>query len=201
MHATIRTALAPAALAALLAAPASAQAPAPLSVEFQDDSLSARQKEQLTKYAETVRRWAMVQRVVQAVAEQNGREVSPERIQEIDAAWQKGGNPGGLPGELERNSCAQALQALLASNPGYAELFVADARGALVCMNARTSDYYQGDEDNFVRAFAGGAGATFVSSQAADESVGLELVHISVPVMSGGRAIGVLTAGRLAIDM
>ena len=76
-------------------------------------------------------------------------------------------------------------------------MFVADSRGALVCMSSRTSDYYQGDEEHFVRAWAGGAGGRFVAASHRDESMGLEMVHIAVPVRSGGRAVGVLTAGRI----
>src|SRR5688500_14677572 len=138
MHAMIRCLLAGATLCALLpVAPALSQPPATRSrpVEFENPSLPAKQKELLARYAETVGRWALVQRISNAVAAQNARELSLERIQDIDRAWQAGGNPDQLATELARNECAQALQALLAGNPGYAEAFVTDKRGALVCMS------------------------------------------------------------------
>src|SRR4029079_4187276 len=117
---------------------------------------------------------------------------------EIDAAWQKGGDPEGIATALMQNECAQALQAVLASNPGWGEAFATDARGAIVCMSQRTSDYWQGDEAKFTRAWAGGAGALFVSAAEKDESTGLQLFHISVPVMVAGKVGGVLTFGKLA---
>ena len=196
----IRTSLTGAVLATtLLATPALAQAPAvgPRPVEFENEALPAKQKELLARYAEVVGRWALVQRIVQAVEAQNARAIAMTRIEEIDRTWQSGGNPRGLATELARNDCAQALQSVLAVNPGYAEAFVSDARGALVCMSSRISDYYQGDEDTFRRAYAEGAGAAFISASAPDESTGLELVHISVPVLASGRVVGVLTAGRI----
>ena len=200
MHAMNRLLPLGALLAAVaLSAPLPAQAPAaaPRRVEFESAKLPAKQKELLARYVDAVGRWALVQRIVQEVTAHNERELSAERIQEIDRAWQSGGNPGGLPEQLARNECAQALQSLLAGNPGYADAFVTDARGALVCMTSRTTDYYQGDEAKFARAFADGAGAAFVSASERDESVGLDVVHISVPVMSEGRAIGVLVASRI----
>jgi hypothetical protein len=199
MHATIRRSFAAAVVTALVVTgTAGAQGGAARLVDFEDASLPAKQKELLSRYADTVARWALVQRVVQAVAEQNARPLSQERILEIDRAWQAGGNPDGLPRELASNDCAQALQSLLVAHPGYSEVFVSDARGALVCMTARTSDYWQGDEAKFTRAWAGGRGAQFVSAIGHDESAGgLETVHVSVPVVSGGRAIGVLTASRI----
>ena len=200
MQPMIRSSLTGLALAAtLLATPALSQVAGPGSrpVEFKSTTLPAKHKELLTRYAEVVGRWALVQRIVQAVEAQNEREIPMQRIEEIDRVWQSGGNPSGLANELARNECAQALQSLLAVNPGYAEAFVSDARGALVCMSTRISDYYQGDEETFRRAWADGAGAAFISASAPDESTGLDLVHISVPVLASGRVVGVLTAGRI----
>lgn len=198
MPTNLRSTLAGAALCALLLPSAVAQvASAARHVEFEDSSQPAKQKELLTRYAETVGRWALIQRVVQAVVEQNARPFSAERIAEIDRAWQAGGNPGGLASEMARNECAQVLQTLLGSNPGYAEAFVADQYGALVCMSSRTSDFYQGDEEGWRRAYAGGAGGFYVAAPARDESTGLDLVQISVPVLHEGRAVGVLTVGKI----
>lgn len=46
-------------------------------------------------------------------------------------------------------------------SPEYAEIFVMDNQGANVAMSDKTSDYWQGDEDKFVRSFAGGEGKVF----------------------------------------
>jgi len=189
---------APAAAAEPAAPSAAAPAPAGPTVEFEQTSLPAREKELLSRYAQQVNRWAMIQRVSQAVGAANAKPMSEERIRAIDAAWQKGGDPEGLATSLMQNDCARALQAVLASNPGWGEAFATDARGAIVCMSQRTSDYWQGDEAKFTRAWADGAGAVFVSAAQKDESTGLQLFHISVPVMVAGKVGGVLIFGKLA---
>jgi hypothetical protein len=121
-----------------------------------------------------------------------------EQVLEIDAAWQRGENPQGLATELAENRCAQELKKALsgAENPAaYREAFVTDDRGVLVCMTDRTSDYFQGDEALWSRAFAAGAGAVFVSKAERDASTTADLVHISLPVRSAGQIVGVLIVG------
>ena len=176
---------------------ATAVRPAGPRVEFENGAMPAGERELLTRYATTVTRWAMVQRIVQAVQAQEAKAMPAERIQQIDQAWQRGEDPEGLATALAKNDCAQALQTLLGSNPGYGEAFVADDRGALVCMSQRTSHYWQGDKAKWSRAYAEGAGAIFISHAEHDESTGLDLVRISVPVRAAGRVIGVLIVGRI----
>jgi hypothetical protein len=194
---SLSLALATFAVLAATVSPARAAQAAESAIEFEDRRMRAKEKEILTRYTETVGRWAAVQRVVQAVVAQNAREVTAEQIQAIDGAWQAGEDPQGLANELASNECAQVLLSLLAANQGYVEAAVSDARGALVCFTSRPSDYYQGDEVSFQRAFGQGAGVPYVSAPKADESLGLTAVQISVPVKAAGRAIGVLTVGRV----
>jgi hypothetical protein len=189
----------------LLAAPLPAAAPsapkatasATAHVDYANAALPAREKELLARYAQQVERWAMIQRVVEAVAAQDTHLPSDERIHQIDDAWQKGGNPEGIVTALLQNDCAQAMQAVLNANAGWVEAMVTDRKGALVCITQRTSDYWQGDEAKFIRAWAGGAGALFVDAAEKDESTGLELVHISAPIRVAGKPAGVLIVGKL----
>lgn len=44
----------------------------------------------------------------------------------------------------------------------YAEIFVIDYQGAIVVMTNKTSDYWQGDELKFEKAFNQGQGQVFV---------------------------------------
>lgn len=178
---------------------ASAPNPAALAarVDFENEALPARQKELLARYADQVAAWASVQRIIRAVEEQNARHFTKDHILQIDRAWQRGEDPEGLATSLGRNDCAQALLAILAANPGYGEAFATDSQGANVCMSRRTSDYWQGDEAKWTRSWAGGTGAIFVSKVAHDDSTNIDLMHISVPVRSSGRLIGVLIVGKL----
>ena len=188
----------PAATAAAPAPTAAAAAAVPAGPQFADEQLTPGDRELLGRAAQLVSRWAMVQRVVGAVRARQQAPLAAERVQAIDLAWQRGEDPEGLATALAKNDCAQALQSLVSANLGYAEAFVTDEQGALVCMTQRTSDFWQGDEEHWSRAWAGGGGAVFVSKSEPDASTGLDLVHIAVPVKSAGRTIGVLVAGKIA---
>jgi len=179
-------------------APAATSRPAGPSVQFADAGLSAGDREVLARAAQQVARWAMVQRVVQAVKAQEAAPPAAERVQTVDAAWRRGEDPDGLATALGKNDCAQALQTLMAANPGYGGAFVTDHQGALVCMTERTDDYFQGDEEPFTGAYAGGTGALFVSKSERDAASGLDMVTISAPIRSAGQVIGVLAVERLS---
>jgi hypothetical protein len=169
----------------------------PREIHFADGQLPARQKDLLARYANQIVGWAADDRLLAAAQAQSAQRIGMERILDIDRRWQAGEDPDGLATALGRNDCAQALLAILAGNPGYAEAFVTDSRGALVCMTKRTSDYWQGDEEKWSRAWAAGKGAVFVSSVERDESTGADVMHISVPLREGDRVVGVLIAGRV----
>jgi len=175
-----------------------APAAAGTGIQFENPALPQPDRDALSRAALLVSRWAMVQRVVQAVKTQETAPLPIERVTAIDEAWQRGEDPEGLATSIGKSDCSQALQTLVSANPGYAEAFVADDRGVLVCMSQRTTDYFQGDEESWKRAFAGGAGAVFVSKLEHDASISLDVVHISVPIKSAGKVIGVLIVGRIA---
>jgi hypothetical protein len=181
----------------LHAAPPAAPAPRTFKIEYEDGALPARQKELLARYADQIVSWATEQRLVKAAEEQSARQATLDRIRQIDRAWQRGEDPDGLATNLGTNDCAKALLSMLGGSHGFGEAFVTDSQGALVCMTRRTSDYWQGDEAKWSRAWNGGTGAVFVSRVAHDDSTGKDLMHISVPLRAGRRLVGVLTVGRL----
>jgi hypothetical protein len=179
------------------AAPAAAGAGAGSGIQFENPALPKPDRDVLSRAAQLVSRWAMVQRVVQAVKTQEAAPLPMERVTAIDEAWQRGEDPEGLASALAMNECSLALQTLVSANPGYAEAFVTDDRGVLVCMSQRTNDYFQGDEESWKRAFADGAGGVFVSKLEHDASINLDVVYLSVPIKSAGKVIGVLIVGRI----
>jgi hypothetical protein len=174
--------------------PTPARRPGP-TVEFEDTGLPAAQRETLGKAAKLVATWAMVQTVVQTVAK--GSAVPADRIQSVDEGWRRGEDPEGIVTSIAGNECSQALQRAVSANPSYADAYVADARGAVVCMTSRTSAYLHTADAPFARAFAAGSGTIFVA-KAGPDAGGLEVVQIAVPVRSAGQVIGVLVAARLA---
>ena len=199
-HVSMRDARVVWALLLLAAAPvlaAAAPSASAFAVDFEDQALPARQKELLARYANQVAGWASTEALVHGAQQQSSKPASNDRIRQIDAAWQRGEDPEGLATAVGNNECAQALVTLIGGNHGFGEAFVTDSRGAIACMSRRTSDYWQGDEAKWTRSWAGGSGAVFVSKVNHDDSTGLDLMHISVPIRAGGHLVGVLTVGRL----
>ena len=70
-----------------------------------------------------------------------------------------------------------------------------DNQGAIVCATAKTTDYWQGDEAKWERAYNAGKGDVFIDRPKLDESADARIAQISVPVMDGDRAIGAITVG------
>ena len=138
--------------------------------------------------------WGSDPTIVAAVKAQNAKHVPLATIQSLDEQW-VAGKAATLVRQSTVGTCADYLRKLASSGTIYSEVFVMDNQGALVCANAKTSDYWQGDEAKWQRAFAEGKGSVFIDRPRYDDSSARNLAQISVPVVDGGRAIGVLTVG------
>jgi hypothetical protein len=164
---------------------------------FEDAKQSGRKKKQQQAFAQRVQIWGMVQRVVADVREQNENPVPTEEVRNIDRAWRTGEASAELVQQLATNECAQALQSVLSSSPGYASAYVTDKTGTLVCMTSKPEGYSMARETHFLRSYASGGGATFISKIYEDPLLGVDVLEISVPVRDRTEVIGVLTSVRL----
>jgi hypothetical protein len=135
--------------------------------------------------------WASDKILVDAVKAQNAKAVALADIQKIDEEWRA----GKVRGELMKNACADRLRQLANGRSYYVEMFVMDNQGALVCANEPTSDYWQGDEAKWMRAFNEGKGSVFIDRPRYDESAKANLGQISLPVKDGATVVGVITVG------
>ena len=155
------------------------------------------QAELQTKLADKITQLKMLANqavVVDAVKAQNSKGLSLGEIKKRDTAWV--GGDKALQAELAASSVGTFLNMTLTKNSGlYAELFVTDSQGANVACAPATSDYWQGDEEKWIAAFANGKGAVFIGKADVDMSTKSSSVQVSVPVMDGNKAIGVLVAG------
>lgn len=142
--------------------------------------------------AAKLRAWGSDPAIVAAVKAQNAKRVPLAQIKALDEQWITGG-AAALVKQVTEGPCAARLRELAAG--AYGETFVMDDQGALVCATAKTSDYWQGDEAKWQRAFEGGKGALFIDRPKHDESAEERLAQISVPVLDGGKAIGAITVG------
>ena len=135
--------------------------------------------------------WTAEKLVVEAVRRQNAKNVPLADVQKLDAEWSSGKAAAAVR-EATTGPCADRLRALVAQDKRYGETFVTDANGAIVCATHRTSDYWQGDEAKWTRAFREGV---FIDRPKLDDSAKARLAQISLPVVDGGKTIGVLTVG------
>lgn len=95
---------------------------------------------------------------------------------------------------ITENFIAQQMKVLVNSqNWHFSELMLTDSMGALVATFPTSSDYWQGDEEKFIRAAIDKG--FFVSKARWDESTKLYTFHTSIAVMENEQLIGVFIAG------
>ncbi len=68
--------------------------------------------------------------------------------------------------------------------PEQIELFITDKYGGLLAASRRTTDYYQADEDWWIKAWNNGRGSLYISQPEYDESVGENVLRIAFPIFS-----------------
>ncbi len=147
----------------------------------------------LSKVSQKIAQWGHDPAIVAAVRAQNAKAVSVAELKKINAAWSAGGEEQ-LAISMLQGPCADRLHQFV-SQGAFTEAFVMDERGANACMTNRTTYYWRGEMPKFQKAFDNGKGAVFIDEPKWDESAKARLVQVSVPVVDGGKAIGVLTVG------
>jgi hypothetical protein len=161
----------------------------------QDKSaLSPEAEAALKKEVPKIEAWGKDPTIVKAVVAKNALRMSLDQIKEIDSAWMAGKAEDRVR-ELLGNACSARIKDLVAETPAYVEAFAMDNQGALVGLNQKTSDYWQGDEAKWQKSFNGGSGQVFVDKPHYDPSSRAILVQVSVPVFDGARTVGAITVG------
>ncbi|NNJ99469.1 MAG: cache domain-containing protein [Desulfatitalea sp.] len=133
--------------------------------------------------------------IVFAVKAENAKGKSMDQIKAMDAKWQATPGISSEMKALMESACSLFLKSIQDSQSYFSEIFVMDNQGANVAMTVKTSDYWQGDEAKFKKAFNEGNGAVFVDEVKFDDSAQAYLVQVSVPVWDGSQAIGAVTFG------
>jgi hypothetical protein len=133
--------------------------------------------------------------IVKAVQAENAKGKTLDQIKAMDEKWKGHAGIADYMQALRDSECGKFLVKIQEGAEYYAEIFVMDNQGANVAMTDKTSDYWQGDEAKFQKSFNNGQGAVFVDEVEFDESTQAYLVQVSVPVMDGDKAIGVITFG------
>jgi hypothetical protein len=151
--------------------------------------------ESVKQLAANLQSWGEDPVLVAAVEAQNAQKQTLEQIKQRDTTWRNTSGVDEFMQGLMDNPAAAQLRKLEKTEPYYFELFLMDNQGANVAMTNKTSDYWQGDEAKFTESYQAGKGAVHLSEVEFDQSAQAYLVQVSVPVMSGGSAIGALTIG------
>lgn len=163
-----------------------------LPIALNGQSAGTVQKD-LQQHAQKLKSWTLEPLLQTSVKTQNAKAVPLVAIQNLDAAWVAKKNETFVL-KIITGPCADRLRAL-ALKHGYGEVLVIDNQGVLVCATGRTTDYWQGDEAKWIKAFNEGKGAIFIDRPRHDDSSQSRQAQISIPFMDGERAIGVLTVG------
>ncbi len=157
-------------------------------------TLSVRMRSILDAHAQLVKQWANHPAVVNEVIKHNYLEQSLDDVKQIDRMWREGKKEA-FARSLQENKSGHFLKKRILENRLYTEAFLCDDQGAVVGEYPMTSDYWQGDEDKFLKSFNGGEGQVYIGPIEFDESSGEISVQISVPVRSQGATVGVLVVG------
>jgi len=141
-----------------------------------------------------VQQWAADPIVVQAVREANESARSMDEIEALNREWEKSTGVTEFMRSLIEHPAARRLKELRSSSPEIQEAFLTDSLGANVAITNKTSDFYQGDEVQYLEAFNQGKGGVHVGELSLDESIHSYSIHVGVPVLDQGKPIGVLLA-------
>ena len=119
-------------------------------------------------------------------------------IEQLDQQWRAAdaadNNNEALVKDRLTNQTARELRAFQNAFPNNAEIFATDIYGAVTGSTARTSDYYQADEEWWQAAYNQGAGDIYISVPEFDDSVGKVSLQIAIPIVGKetNRIVGVL---------
>jgi hypothetical protein len=134
--------------------------------------------------------------IVEAVAQQNAKQLSLLQIKDIDQQWQTQIGDTPLKMHYQLNLSGKYIKAIVQSNHKiFSEIFITDNQGANVAAYPATSDYWQGDEEKWQKSWLDGHGEVFVSKLAFDESSQAHAIQISVPIRVKSKVIGVMISG------
>ena len=184
---TFLMALAGLAVAATVAAPASAVDPKDATTLI-DEAM-----------VKEIRAWLQVPVVQISVEAQNRRyaDVRQDKIDALDKQWvaERKSKEQPLIAAVLSNPLSSYLTQIQAASEGlYTEIFVVDDKGLNVGQSSITSDYWQGDEAKFKKTFPVGPTAVFIDKAELEEQTKTWRAQISLTVVdTAGKAIGAVT--------
>ncbi|MBI4977267.1 MAG: hypothetical protein HZC28_07290 [Spirochaetes bacterium] len=123
-----------------------------------------------------------------------------DEVKAVDKEWMSSRDLTPLQRRFIENPVSDLLRKKMKDTSGLiAEAFIMDFQGCIVAAAKKTSDYWQGDEDKFIKSYGTG-GSIFIDKVRYDESTGTASMQVSLPIFDAKakRVIGAITIG---IDM
>lgn len=153
-----------------------------------------------TFYETEITQWAADPVLIQALHESNAMTAgrSDDETQALDQEWRSQIGDTGAPliASIMENDASQFLRQQTERYAGLiTEISLIDANGFNAGISHRTSDYFQGDEDQFNEVFPNGAGATWYSDVEFDESSQSYQINVAMTIVdpASSAVIGTMT--------
>ena len=138
--------------------------------------------------------------IIEALKEQNHQTAhySNERVAELESQWQSEFQSGAydLIEEVMEQPVSRLLRRVKRDSVGaYREIYVMDGIGLLVGASDPNNDYWQGEEEKWLKTYK--TGAMHVGTLSFDESALAWVIQISLPILDpeSGKTVGALTVG------
>ncbi len=100
----------------------------------------------------------------------------------MDEKWLKASDNDPLIMEYTESPVGRRLREIAQDDPSFAEIFMTDKYGGLVAASAKTSDFYQADEEWWQKSFNHGKGDIFVDRIGFDQSSKAVSIALAVPI-------------------
>ncbi len=134
--------------------------------------------------------------VIEAVQKRNQENITLDEIKRIDEKWKKSSKLTPLKKSMQDGKIGRYFESMIKFHDEiYNEMFLTDRQGANIACYPVTTDYYQGDEEKWIRAYNKGKGNVYFGEIEFDDSTQTNAIQVSIPVMDQNNAIGVLTVG------
>jgi len=123
--------------------------------------------------------------------------LSPPDPHLLDPVWNELSPEDELLHRILNNKSARIMRAGIKKISLQGEGMLIGRNGGLTAATDKTSDFWQGDEAQFLQAISLPQGKVFMQTEITDESAHLMLIKVSAPIYKPGskHAIGVLVLG------
>lgn len=149
-----------------------------------------------------IKDWAADPMVIEAVERQNAEnaDLTQAEIEKLDQQWRAETSAASRPliDSVMSSALSNHLKELKQSGQGlFTEIFVMDDKGLNVGQSDVSSDYWQGDEDKWLKTYKAGPDAIHISEVEQDESTQMFQSQISLPIVDPAThaVIGAVTVG------